>query len=198
MSPEVRDVVSLLHLISMLFMAAPLYMLIMVNERARFTPPSGYNIDRYLENIIKGQPIRCCGYLAGILVTGTLLTVYRPGFAPDPIWTNWALIAKMVAFTAIVGLLSYVHFYIQPRVEGILAEGKPGEEIPKDRKPALAALRSRRKRLSATCLLLVLTAVITGATIFSDWSPWLVAIFIAMAALFAWRVYRTPVRFGWF
>ena len=198
MPAEIRDVVSLLHLVSMLFMAAPLYMLIIVNERARFTPPSGYNIDRYLENIIRGQPIRCYGYLTGILITGILLTVYRPEFSPDPIWTNWALIAKLVAFSTIVGLLSYVHFYIQPRIERILDEGKPGEEIPQDKKPALAALRSRRKRLSATCLLLVLTAVITGATIFSDWAPWLVAIFIAVAALFAWRVYRSPVRFGWF
>ncbi len=35
MSPEIRAVVSLLHLVAMLFMAAPLYALITVNERAR-------------------------------------------------------------------------------------------------------------------------------------------------------------------
>ncbi len=35
MSPEIRVVVLLLHLVAMLFMAAPLYTLIVVNERAR-------------------------------------------------------------------------------------------------------------------------------------------------------------------
>ena len=39
MSPEIRAVILLLHLLSMLFMAAPLYMLIIVNERARFNVP---------------------------------------------------------------------------------------------------------------------------------------------------------------
>ena len=43
MSPEVRVVVLLFHLLSMLFMAAPLYALITVNERARFTVPPNYN-----------------------------------------------------------------------------------------------------------------------------------------------------------
>lgn len=198
MSSEVREIVSLLHLVSMLFMSAPLYMLIMANERARFAIPPGYNVDRYLENIVKNQPVRCYGYLAGILVTGILLTVFRPSWSPDPIWTNWALIAKMVVFTLIVGLLTYVHFYIQPRIERILAKVKPGEEVAPENKPALAAWRGQRKRLSATCLFLVLTAVITGVTVVSEWSPWIVALLAVFAALFAWRVYRSPIRFGWF
>ncbi len=105
----------------MLFMAAPLYGLLAANERTRFAVPPGYNTDRYLENILKNQPLRCYGYLAAILVPGILLTVNRPSFAPDPIWTNWALIAKLAAFSLIVGLLSYVHFGIQPHIERILA-----------------------------------------------------------------------------
>ena len=69
MAPEIRVVVLLLHLVAMLFMAAPLYALITVNERARFAAPPNYNTDRYLENVIKNQPIRCYAYLAVILVT---------------------------------------------------------------------------------------------------------------------------------
>ncbi|UCG54314.1 MAG: hypothetical protein JSV32_06910 [Dehalococcoidia bacterium] len=198
MSPEVRDIVSLFHLISMLFMSAPLYMLIMANERARFSVPPGYNVDRYLENIVKSQPIRCYGFLAGIVITGTLLTVYRPEWSPDPIWTNWALIIKMVVVTVIFGLLSYVHFYIQPRIDALFTGLNPGEEIPKDKKPILSTWRARRKKLSAFCLFLVLTGVITGVTVVSDWAPWLVVVLLAVAAIFAWRVYRKPVRFGWF
>ncbi len=190
---ELRPVIMLLHLVAMLFMAAPLYMLVIVNERARFGMPPNYNTDRYLENIIKGQPIRCYAYLAVILATGILLTWARGWVLAD-----WALIAKVVAFALLVGLLSYIHFYIQPRIERILASCKPGEEIDTKQRPNLLAWRSRRKRLSAICLFLVLTAVIMGVRMTWGYAPWLASVFVVLAALFAWRVYRAPIRFGWF
>ena len=192
MSPEARSVVLLFHLVAMLFMAAPLYMLIMVNERARFAVPPGYNTDRYLENIIKRQPIRCYAYLVVILVTGILLL-----WARDWTWTDWALIAKLVAFAILVGTLSYVHFNIQPRIERVLEGCNPGEEVAVEKRPTLIAWRSRRKRLSAVCLFLVLTALIMGARLTWGYAPWLVALFMVVAALFAWRVYRRPVSLGW-
>src|SRR4030066_420696 len=117
---EWRSIILVIHLISTLFMAAPLYMLIIVNERAKFGLPPGYNTDRYMENIIKSQPVRCYAYLAVILVTGVLLT-----WARGWIWTDWALIIKLVAFALLVSLLSYVHLGIQPRIEQILAKCKP-------------------------------------------------------------------------
>jgi hypothetical protein len=193
MSPEVRIVALLLHLLSMLFMAAPLYMLIIVNERARFAVPPGYNTDRYLENIIKGQPIRCYAYLTVMLITGVLLTWSR-GW----IWTDWALIIKLVAFTALTWSLSYVHFGIQPHIERILATVKPGEEVPAEQKPTLMKWRGRRKRLSALCLFLVLTSLIMGVRLTWGYAPWLAAVFLVAALLFTWRVYRKPIRLGWF
>ncbi len=193
MPTEARVVVLLLHLIAMLFMAAPLYMLIIVNERARFAVPPRYNTDRYMENIIKRQPIRCYAYMAVILVTGILLT-----WARGWIWTDWALIAKLVTFAILAGLLSYVHFNIQPRIESILAGCKPGEEVSAKDKPILLAWRTRRKRLAATCLFLVLTALIMGVRVTWGFAPWLVVVFLVIAALYAWRAYRRPVTWGWF
>ncbi len=194
MSPEVQVVVLLLHLVAMLFMAAPLYALLAVGERGRFTVPPNYNTDRYLENILKSQPIRCYAYLVVILVTGILLT-----WAKGWIWTDWALIAKLVAFTALVWLLSYVHFTIQPHIESILEGWKPGEEISPEKKPTFLAWRGRRKRLAGICLFLVLTSLIMGLRVSFSYMPWqVVAVFMVAAALFAWRVYRTPVRLGWF
>ncbi len=183
----------LLHLVAMLFMAAPLYALITVNERARFAVPPNYNTDRYLENVIKRQPIRCYAYLAVIAVTGILLT-----WARGWIWTDWALIIKLVASTAIGFLLSYVHFKIQPHIESILDKLKPGEEVSAEDRPTLLAWRSRRKRLAGICLFLVLTALIMGVRVTWGYAPWLAAVFMVAAALFSWRVYRNPVRFGWF
>jgi hypothetical protein len=193
MSSEVYIVVLLLHLVAMLFMAAPLYALISVNERARLTVPPNYNTDRFLENMIKGQPIRCYAYLAVIIITGFLLTWYK-GW----IWTDWALISKLVVVAAIAWLLSYVHFGIQPHIERILDKLKPGEEVSAEDKPTLLAWRSRRKRLAGFCLFLVLTGLIMGVRVTYSYAPWLVAVFLIAAALFAWRVYRNPVRFGWF
>lgn len=194
MSPEVQVVVLLLHLVAMLFMAAPLYALLAVNERGRFAVPANYNTDRYLENILMRQPLRCYAYMAVILVTGILLTWYK-GW----IWTDWALIIKLVAFTALVSLLSYVHFTIQPHIESILKGWKPGEEVPTEKKSTFLAWRGRRKRLAGICLFLVLTGLIMGTRVTFSYMPWyVVVVFMVAAVLFAWRVYRNPVRFGWF
>lgn len=194
MSPEIRIVVLLLHLVAMLFMAAPLYALLAVNERGRFKIPPNYNTDRYLENILKSQPVRCFAYLAVILITGILLT-----WARDWIWTDWALIVKLVAFATLVSLLSYVHFTIQPHIERILAGWKPGEEIPPEKKSTFLAWRGRRKRLAGICLFLVLTSLIMGVKVTFSYMPWYIVVaFLVAATLFAWRVYRNPVRFGWF
>jgi len=126
-------------------------------------------------------------------VTGILLTWAR-GWT----WTDWALITKMAAFVLLAGLLSYVHLGIQPRIEQILAGISPGEQLPDEKRPTLLRWRLRRKRLSATCLFLVLTSLIMGVRLTWGYAPWLVALFVVVAALFAWRTYRTPVRFGWF
>jgi len=191
-SSELYIIFLFFHLLSMLFMAAPLYMLVIVNERARFTVPASYNTDRYMENIIKRQPMRCYAYLAVITVTGILLT-WNKG-----VWTDWALIIKLVVTVLLVFLLSYVHKAIQPQIEAIIDKVKPGEEVPVSDRPTLVRWRMRRKRLSATCLFLVLVALIMGLRVTLGYSPWLVAAFAVLAALFAWRAYRVPVQLGWF
>lgn len=193
LSSEVYIVMLLLHLLAMLFMAAPLYMLVIVNERGRFGVPPGYNTDRFMENIIKNQPIRCWAYLAVILATGVVLT-WNSGW----IWGDWALITKLVATGALAGLLGYVHFGIQPHVEQVMDKIGPGEEVSPDDRPTLGRWRGRRKRLAGVCLFLVMTALVMGVRVTFGYAPWLAGVFVGAAALFAWRVYRSPVRLGWF
>jgi len=194
---DARAILLLAHLIGALFMAAPLYMLILVNERARFAVPPGYNTDRYLENIIKGQPTRCYAYLAVVLLTGLLLTGLD-GLGWKALIDDWALLAKWLAFLLIVSLLTYVHFGIQPQIEGLLADVKPDETLPEPRRPRLMALRMRRKRLAGICLFLVLTAFIMGVRAAFGYSLWLVLVLLVAAALFAYRVFRSPLAYGWF
>ncbi|MBI4304576.1 MAG: hypothetical protein HY665_09615 [Chloroflexi bacterium] len=192
MSPELKIVVLILHLIAMMFMAAPLYALIAVNERARFAVPPGYNTDRYLENLIKFQPVRCYAYLGVILVTGIIL-VWSRGWA----WADWALITKLGVFAVLTTLLTIVHYGIQPNIEHIVNKYKAGQDISADDKPVLVRWRVRRKRLGAVCLFLVLSSLVMGVRVTMGYAPWLVAVFIVAAAIFAWRAFKTPVRLGW-
>ncbi|MBI2862050.1 MAG: hypothetical protein HYX89_04450 [Chloroflexi bacterium] len=197
MPSDLRAVILLLHLVAALFMAAPLYALIIVNERARFAVPPGYNTDRYMENIIKNQPVRCYAYLIVIAITGLLLTGYN-GFGWGALVTNWAIVAKWVTLLILTALLSYVHFGIQPQIEAILADLGPNSPLPEAARPRLVAWRTRRKRLASICLFLVLTAFIMGVRVAWGYSVWLVIVLLALAALFAWRVFRAPIPYGWF
>ncbi|MBI4295549.1 MAG: hypothetical protein HY667_00380 [Chloroflexi bacterium] len=198
MPDELRVIVLLLHLIAMVFMAAPLYALIAVNERARFTVPPGYNTDRYLENLIKYQTVRCYAYQAVIVATGIVLVWVRASGSDWAWWADWALITKVVAVAILVTLLSQIHFGIQPKIEAIVNKYKPSEEISPEDRPNLLAWRSRRKRRAPICLFLVLTALVMGVRVLFGYAPWLVAIFLVASAIFAWRAYKTPVRMGWF
>ncbi len=192
-----RSIILAIHLVAMLFMAAPLYMLIIVNERARFGLPPGYNTDRYMENIIKKQPIRCYAYLGVILATGLLLIwTTRRGWTT--LFTDWTLLIKVVTFILLVGFLSYIHFRVQPKIERVLSSIKQDGLLPDSEKPKLIALRTRRKKFSGLCLFLVLTALLAGSKLTLGLTPFMFFILVALSALFAYRAYKVPVPKGWF
>ncbi len=192
-----RSVILAIHLVATLFMAAPLYMLIIVNERAKFGLPPGYNTDRYMENIIRRQPIRCYAYLAVILATGLLL-IRITGIGWTSLYSNWTLAIKVVTFILLTSFLSYIHFCLQPKIETILSTVKPDGLLPDSEKPKLVALRTRRKRFSGLCLFLVLTALLAGTKLTLGLAPLIFFILVALSAVFAYRAYKVPVPKGWF
>ncbi len=75
------NIIKFFHILSVVFMSAPLYNLIVVNERVLFGK-APFAVDRYFENIIKGAAIRCYVYQLSALVTGILLL--PAGGAPPP------------------------------------------------------------------------------------------------------------------
>ncbi|MBI2304429.1 MAG: hypothetical protein HYU86_06740 [Chloroflexi bacterium] len=196
MPMEVKAIFQLFHVVAAVFMAAPLYALIITGERARFPVPMNFNTDRYLENLLKNQPLRCYVYLGTVLVTGLVL-ISTDGFDWSALVLNSSLVIKLVAFLLLVGLLSYVHFSIQPQIEKLMGPGNAGAPIPEAVRPRIAALRFRRRRLAAVCLFLVLTAVIMGLRVLSGYSIYLALVFIVLAALFAWRTFKAIVPYGW-
>ncbi len=192
----VYSVLKFLHVLAFVFMAIPLFNLIVVNERALLGVPFEYRADRYMENIIRHGAARCFVFQGTVLATGLLmLATGSLGFAA--LWTNWVLLAKLLVLLTLMGLLSYVHLSLQPRIEAILATVGPDTAPPADIVSRLKPFRVLRKRLATVCLFLVITAIILGLQVFRPFGAGLTIALEALAALFAWRANRTLLRLGW-
>ncbi len=185
-----------LHVLGFVFMAIPLFNLIVVNERALLGVPFQFHADRYMENIIRRGATRCFVFQGTVLATGVLMLVVGP-LGLSALWTNWVLLAKMLMLFTLMALLSYVHLGLQPQIEAILAsvtaDAAPSADLPARLKP----YRVRRKRLATLCLFLVITTIVLGLQVYGRFSVGLTTGLIALAALFAWRANRTLLRFGW-
>jgi hypothetical protein len=186
--------VKFLHILTVVFMAAPLYNLIVVNERLRFGK-APYAVDRYFENLVKTNAIRCFVFQATAFVTGILL-IPLSGQPFRVLFTNHVLLAKFLLLIVLSILLSYVHFSIQPRIEAQLSQVQ-GSEIPGEIVQRIIPLRLRRKKLAGFCLFFLITLVLLGLQVFSRFDPLLTGVLLLLAALFSWRVYKTPIRYGW-
>jgi hypothetical protein len=193
---SVYDFLRILHVIGFVFMSVPLFNLIVVNERAQLGSSFNYYADRYLENIIRRGATRCFAFQATVLVTGVLMLVVGP-FGIEELWTDWVLLLKTLLLFSLMGLLSYVHLGLQPRIEALLADVDPAQPAPEDLTARLAPYRVRRKRLATLCLFLVLVTIILGLQVWERFDATLNLALIALAALFAWRANSTLIRFGW-
>ena len=183
------------HIVTAVLMSWPFHALVVVNERGRLGPPVGDRADQYMENIIKSQTIRCFHFQATVLISGGALLILR-GMGLGAIFTNWVVGAKFFVLFAIMTLLSYVHFSLQPRIDEILAKAEDGM-VPAERATEFGALRGRRKQLASLCLTGVLVDVMLGLQVFGRFDPSLTVVLLALIALFVWRAYRGPLRFGW-
>jgi hypothetical protein len=194
----VYDVLKVLHTVSFVFMAIPLFNLIVVNERAALGIGFTYPVDRYVENIIGHGAGRCFVFQVSVLVTGLLLLNYGP-FGVAGLWTNAIVLIKFILLVVLAGLLSFVHFRLQPRIEEVLkaAADAPGQALPEALTVQLKGARSLRKRMATACLFLVLIIIVLGVQVYGSFSPAVTASLIVLAALFAWRANKTLVRIGW-
>jgi hypothetical protein len=188
------EAVKFLHILAVVFMSAPLYNLIVVNERVAFGE-APFAVDRYFEDIIKGNSLRCYVYQLTALGTGIFL-IPLVGLPWASLFENGILLAKLLLLLILTSLLSVVHFRIQPAIEELLGRVE-GDEIPQEIAKRILPLRIRRKRLAALCLFIVITIVLLGLQVFAQFGFPLSTLLIAGTALFSWRVYRTPIRFGW-
>ena len=188
------EVMRFLHILNVVFMAAPLYNLIAVNERLRFGK-APYAVDRYFENLIKTNAVRCFVFQATAFATGILL-IPLSGQPLRALFTNPVLLAKFLLLVVLTVLLSYVHLGVQPRIEALLAQVE-GNEIPPAILGQIVPWRARRKKLAGFCLFFVITLVLLGLQVFARFHPLVNGLLILAGALFSWRVYKTPIPYGW-
>jgi hypothetical protein len=191
---HVYEAVKFFHIITVVFMSAPLYNLIVVNERLRFGK-APYAVDRYFENLIKTNAIRCFVFQATAFVTGILLLPLSDQ-PLSTLFTNPVLLAKFSLLLVLTVLLSYVHLGIQPRIEALLVQVQ-GNEIPPEVVQQILPWRVRRKKMAGFCLFFVITLVLLGLQVFSRFDPLLTGLLVLLAALFSWRVYKSPIPYGW-
>jgi hypothetical protein len=202
--PEAREpgveslypVLRFLHVMGFVFMSVPLFNLIVVNERAQLGSSFNYYADRYMENIIRRGASRCFTFQITVLVTGVLLLIASP-LGIGALWTNWVLLVKTLLLFALMGLLSYVHLQLQPSIDGILAEASPDAPAPEGLTGRLKPYRALRKRLATLCLFLVIVTIVLGLQVYGRFSAGVTVALVALAGVFAWRVNKTLIRFGW-
>jgi uncharacterized membrane protein len=190
------NVLKFLHVMGFVFMSTPLFNLIVVNERSLLGPSFNYYADRYMENIIRHGAIRCYVFQCTVLVSGVLLLIFGP-LGIEALWTNWVVLIKAVILFIMMGLLSYVHFSLQPRIESLLSKIGPKDAVPDGLSAQLRPFRVRRKRLATFCLFCVITAIILGLQVYRIFNPALNIILIGMGAFFSRKASRTLIRFGW-
>lgn len=191
----VENIVLLIHIISAVFMAWPLYALITVNERPKVGAPVGDKIDDFMEGIIKKNAIRCYVFQATALVTGLYL-VWLHYDSVYLIVSNWRLLGKTVGLLLLMASLSYVVFSLQPKIDKLFADLRKSQ-AKEDIAKKIGTLRIRRKKMAAACLFILLTVIILAVQINQPLFYWINIILIVLIALFVIRVYKKSVPYGW-
>ena len=193
---NIYNLLIFLHVMGFVFMSVPLFNLIVVNERTLLGISFNYYADRYMENIIKHGAYRCYIFQSTVLITGVLLLIFGP-LEFEALWMNWRILIKTILLFILMGMLSYVHFKLQPKIESYLTDLNADSKIPDNLISQLKPYRVRRKWMATFCLFLVITSIILGLQVYGSFSPLLNVILIGLAGLFALKVNKSLIRFGW-
>ena len=127
----------------------------------------------------------------------TILGELGVGPGIEVLWTNWIVLVKTLLLFILMGLLSYVHFILQPKIESLISDISPNSSVPENLVSQLKPYRVRRKWLATFCLFLVITSIILGLQVYARYNALLTIVLIAFAGLFSLKVNKTLNRFGW-
>lgn len=191
-----ESIVLLVHIISAVFMAWPLYALITVNERPKVGAPLGDKVDDFMEGIIKKNSVRCYIFQLTAFFSGLYLTWSHPDLGFGAFSTNWRLSGKLLGLFLLMGILSYVVFSLQPKIDKLfvkLAKTRAKEEIAGQ----INRLRLKRKKLATACLFILLSTLVLAIQIREPLPIFINLILFILIGLFSWRVFKKNIPYGW-
>ena len=189
------SVLKVIHIASAVLLAWPYYAVAAVNQRALLGPPLGDRTDTYMENVIKSRTVPCFVFQATVLVSGIALMLLQ-GLGLSALITIPMLGAKFPLLLLIVGLLTYVHVALQPRIDAAFSEAVE-ESIPPELAKRIGAMRLRRKRIASICMFVVLTNVVLGVQVSAAFPVVVAAVLIVAVGAFTWRAFSSNTPFGW-
>src|SRR4030065_2852908 len=100
----IYNLLKFVHVLGFVFMSTPLFNLMVVNERALLGPSFDFQVDRYMENIIRRGASRCFVFQFTVLISGVLLLVFGP-LGVESLWNNWIILVKIIILITLTGLL---------------------------------------------------------------------------------------------
>jgi hypothetical protein len=127
-------------------------------------------------------------------ISGLALVLLR-GLRLGSLVTMPVLGLKFLLLLLVAGLLSYVHFSLQPQIDDLFAQA--GSPASADLAPRIGALRQRRKRMASICMFVVLTVSMLGVQVWTPFPLWLTVVLVIAIAAFTWRTYNSVTPYGW-
>jgi hypothetical protein len=190
------DLIRFFHVISFVFMCVLLFNLIVANERSLLGITFNYEADHHMENIIKNGVRWCYIFQATTLISGILLLVLGD-IGIEALWADWIVLSKTIILFILMGMISYVHFNLQPKIESFLTALSTGSELSDNFILELKPYRILRKWMTSFYLFLVIAAIILGIQVYATFNPALTIILIGIAGLFSIKADKILIRLGW-
>ena len=106
-------------------------------------------------------------------------------------------IMRTILLFLLMGMLSFVHFKLQPQIESLFSTINPEIEVSQNFTAQLKPFRVRRKWMVTFCLFLVILSIILGLQVYETFDLTLNIFLVVLGALFAFRANRALLRFGW-
>jgi hypothetical protein len=176
-------------------MAWPFYALVAVNQRGLLGAPLGDRTDLYMENIIKNRTVPCLVFQFTAGITGIALMLLR-GVSLGALVTNPAITIKAALLAFVIGLLSYVHIVLQPKIDALFAQAGEGPMSPEIME-SIGPLRKLRTRFATTCLFCVLIISLLALQVWATFPLWLNGVLVLAIVVFVWRTFNSYMQYGW-
>jgi hypothetical protein len=189
------DILRVIHLFTAIMMAWPFYALVAVNQRVRLGSPLGDRADLYMENIIKNRTVPCLIFQFTAGITGIALMLLR-GMPLGALYTNYAIAIKVGLLAFVMGLLTYVHLSLQPKIDELFDQAESDSMTPEIAQ-SIGPLRKLRSRFALTCLFCVLIISLMALQVWVMYPLWLNGVLLGAIIVFTWRTFNSYMAYGW-